>query len=297
MTAAALPAPRARSVVNALTVDVEDYFHVTAFEAVVARSAWDAMESRVGINTERLLDVFDRVGVRATFFVLGWVADRFPALVRAIAARGHEIASHGYAHRLIYEQAPTEFRTDLRRARAALEAATGLPVRGYRAPSYSITRRSLWALHILIEEGYRYDASIFPIYHDRYGIPSAPRHPYRVWGRRGWMWEVPASTVRWGGANLPIAGGGYFRLLPYDWTRWGIRRVNEEEKRPVVFYLHPWEIDTDQPRLSVGWPARLRHYGNVTRTLGRLERLLREFAFDSLSAVLPDAALGSARSA
>jgi polysaccharide deacetylase family protein (PEP-CTERM system associated) len=274
-------------VVNALTIDVEDYFQVSLFEGVVSRDTWDAQQSRVAGNTGRLLDLLSARDVKATFFVLGWVAERFPALVRRIADEGHEVASHGYWHRLIYDQTPATFREDVRRAKQVIEDAGGLAVRGYRAPSFSVTPRSLWALDVLAEEGHAYDASIFPIRHDRYGLPGAPRHPYRVRCGRAALIEAPASTVRIAGVTLPIAGGGYFRLLPFAWTRAGIARVNRDEGRPVVFYLHPWEIDPDQPRLPVNWIGRVRHYRNLHRTAARLEALLRQFAFGRLCDVLP----------
>jgi polysaccharide deacetylase family protein (PEP-CTERM system associated) len=272
-------------VVNAMTVDVEDYFHVSAFDGVVPRRRWDHLESRVCANTERLLQMFDDTGVRATFFVLGWVAERWPSLVRAIASQGHEIASHGYGHRLVYDQTPRQFRDDLRRSKVELEAAALAPVVGYRAPSYSITSRSLWALDILIEEGFRYDASIFPVHHDRYGIPVSARHPYRIERPKGALWEAPASTVRWAATNLPVAGGGYFRILPYTWTRWGIARLNRVERRPAIFYLHPWEIDPDQPRLDAPFVSRFRHYRNLHKTETRLRALLGDFAFAPMHAV------------
>ena len=273
-------------IVNAMSVDVEDYFQVSAFDRIVSRASWNELESRVVSNTRRILDLFDRHGVRATFFVLGWVADRSPDLVRQIAARGHEIASHGYHHQLLYSLTPKQFRDDIRQAKNALERAAGRPVLGFRAPSYSITNTSLWALDVLIEEGFVYDASIFPIHHDRYGIPNAARHAHVLKRPSGALVEVPASTVRVGGVNLPIAGGGYFRLLPYSWTRWGISRVNAVERQPVVFYLHPWEIDPDQPRFPVAATTRLRHYGGLAKTAGRLRRLLADFRFDSISSVL-----------
>ncbi len=245
------------------------------------------LESRVCRNTDRLLDLLAEHGVRGTFFVLGWVAERHPALVARIASAGHEIASHGYGHRLVYDQTPAAFREDVRRAKGLLEQASGVPVNGYRAPSYSIVPRSLWALDVLIEEGYAYDASIFPIRHDRYGIPVSARHPYVIDRPGGRLIEVPASTIEVGGMNLPIAGGGYFRLLPYGWTRWGIGRVNNTERRPAIFYLHPWEIDPDQPRLQAGLLGRVRHYRNLDQTESRLRRLLAEFAWGSLRSILP----------
>jgi len=273
-------------IVNAMSIDVEDYFHVSVFDGIVPRSAWDGMESRVRANTERLLDIFDEFSVRSTFFVLGWVAERHPELVKTIARRGHEVASHGYAHRLIYDQTPAAFREDVRKAKGILEEASGRAVNGYRAPSYSITPRSLWALDVLVEEGYRYDSSIFPIRHDRYGIPISDRKPYRIDRKSGHLFEVPGSTTKIGPLNLPVAGGGYFRLLPYWWTKWGISRVNTVERRPAVFYLHPWEIDPDQPKLSAGRLGRFRHYRNLSETESRLRRLLTDFRFDAIDHVV-----------
>ena len=270
-------------VINAMTIDVEDYFQVSAFDSVVSRDAWETLPSRVVANTERLLRLFDDAGVKATFFVLGWVADRFPGLVADIARGGHELASHGYGHRLVYDQTPDVFREDVRRAKHVIEDRSGLAVKGYRAPSYSITRRSLWALDVLVEEGYAYDASIFPIRHDRYGIPDAPRHPYTLARSAGRLIEAPPSTVRVGAMNLPVAGGGYFRLLPYWWTSWGIRRINRHEGKPAIFYLHPWEIDPQQPRLEAGALSRFRHYRNLGKTEERLRRLVSEFRFGPLS--------------
>ena len=274
------------AMLNAMTVDVEDYFHVSVFERVVAPTAWDTMESRVVDNTMRLLEIFEAHRVRATFFILGWVAERHPALVRAIVARQHEIASHGYAHQLIYNQTPQAFREDVRRAKHILEDAAGVSVGGYRAPSFSVTARSLWALDVLIEEGHWYDASIFPIRHDRYGIPDAPRHPHAIARGTGSIAEVPGSTVRLGPLNLPIAGGGYFRILPYAWTRFGIARVNAVEREGVVFYIHPWEVDPEQPRLPATSLGRFRHYRNLHKTEQRLRRLLTEFSFSTVASLL-----------
>jgi len=273
-------------ILNAMTIDVEDYFQVSAFDDHVPRAEWDRLESRVCRNTERLLTMFEQADVRATFFVLGWVAERFPGLVRQIHSGGHELASHGYSHRLVYDTSPEEFRLDLRRARAALEAAASAPILGYRAPSFSITRRSLWALDVLVSEGYVYDASIYPIHHDRYGISDWPREIQRLERPAGSLWELPGSTVRWAGANFPIGGGGYFRLLPYGWTRRGIVRLNTVERRPAVFYLHPWEIDPDQPRIAKGGLSSVRHYRNLDKTEERLRRLLGEFRFGPVSEVL-----------
>jgi polysaccharide deacetylase family protein (PEP-CTERM system associated) len=276
----------APGIVNAMTIDVEDYFQVSAFEQVVVRDRWGQLESRVCANTERLLRIFETHRVCATFFVLGCVAERFPALVTNIASLGHEIASHGYDHRLVYTQTPAAFRQDVRRAKTVLEELTGAPVDGYRAPSYSITSQTPWAFDVLIEEGHRYDASVFPIRHDRYGIPDAPRHPYVVSRSAGSLVEAPGSTVRLGSVNLPVAGGGYFRLLPYWWTRWGIGRLNQLESCPAIFYLHPWEIDPGQPRLPAGWLTRFRHYRNLHRTEDRLRRLLRDFRFDTMRSAI-----------
>ena len=273
-------------VVNAMTIDVEDYFQVSAFDDVVRREEWETQPSRVVSNTMRLLQLFDEYSVKSTFFVLGWVADRFPGLVRDIAAAGHELASHGYGHRIVYSQTPDEFREDVRRAKGTIENASGQVVGGYRAPSFSITKNSLWALDVLVEEGYRYDASIFPIRHDRYGIPDAPRHRHVLTRPGGTLTEAPGSTVRVLGSNLPVAGGGYFRILPYWWTRWGIARLNRTEQQPAIFYLHPWEIDPDQPRLQVGRLSRFRHYRNLDKAEPRLKRLLTDFRFGMLKDVL-----------
>jgi polysaccharide deacetylase family protein (PEP-CTERM system associated) len=287
--------PPAGPVVNAMSIDVEDYFHVSVFDGIVPRTAWAGMESRVVANTERLLDIFDEFEVRSTFFVLGWVGERHPELVQRIASRGHEVASHGYAHRLVYDQTRAAFRDDVRRSKAILEDAGGRAVNGYRAPSYSITPKSLWALDVLIEEGYSYDSSIFPIRHDRYGIPVSGRRPYRIDRQAGSLIEVPGSTTQLGTLNLPVAGGGYFRILPYWWTRWGIARVNEQEQRPAVFYLHPWEIDPSQPRLKVGRLSRFRHYRNLDETEDRLRQLLTDFRFDTIQSLVTAARLALAQ--
>lgn len=274
------------SMINAMTVDVEDYFHVSGFASIVSRESWDGYQSRVCRNTERLLEIFGEADVTATFFVLGWVAERFPSLVQRIHRAGHELASHSYDHGLVYDKTPEAFRADLQRARHAIEDAAGVAVVGYRAPSYSITERSLWALDILIHEGYAFDSSIYPIRHDRYGIPRWTRHIHRIDRAGKYLWELPGSTVRHLGTNLPMGGGGYFRMLPYWWTRRGIRRLNDVEGRPAVFYLHPWEIDPDQPRLNASAISRQRHYYNLDQTESRLRRLLDEFRFGSVSQVL-----------
>jgi polysaccharide deacetylase family protein (PEP-CTERM system associated) len=270
---------------NALTIDVEDYYHVSGFERVVDRAAWDGFEPRVEANTRRLLDVLAEADVRATFFVLGWVAKRHPGLVRAIRAAGHEVGCHSYAHRLIYEQTPEEFRADLRRACRVLEDTLGEPVRAYRAPSFSITARSLWALDVLAEEGIRIDSSIYPTHHDRYGIPGTPLGPHALERPAGTIWEFPPPVWKIWGYPLPAGGGGYFRLYPYALTRRALRAINAAG-RPFAAYLHPWEIDPGQPRLRPGRLTAFRHYVNLHRTEGRLVRLLRDFAFDTLSAAL-----------
>jgi len=283
-----MPETGTQPIVNAMTIDVEDYFHVSAFEGSVQRSSWDSLESRVVRNTDRLLELLARANVQATFFVLGWVAERYPALVRRIAEAGHEIGSHGFGHRLVYNQSPMEFREDLQRSRAVISDAASVAIDGYRAPSFSITPRSLWALDVIREVGFTYDASVFPIRHDRYGLPSAPRHFHALKQEAGILWECPASTVRVAGTNLPIAGGGYFRLLPYAWTRWGIAHLNRYEHRAAIFYLHPWEIDPDQPRMPASYLSRVRHYTNLRKTEERLLRLLRDFRFATLGQVLKD---------
>jgi polysaccharide deacetylase family protein (PEP-CTERM system associated) len=273
---------------NALTVDVEDYFHVAAFSRQIDPATWDRFPLRVECNTRRLLDLFAELNVRATFFVLGWVAERCPGLVRAIAEHGHEVACHGYSHQLIYGQTPTVFRAETIRAKACLEDQTQQPVLGYRAASYSITKRSLWALDILAELGFIYDSSIFPVHHDRYGIPGSPRWPYRLDTNGGSIIEFPPSTLAVGGHRLPVGGGGYFRIYPYELTRFALSRINRSEGRPFIFYLHPWEIDPEQPRVRTGWLSTFRHYTNLNRCESRLRRLLRDFRFSPARDVLGD---------
>ena len=265
---------------NALSVDVEDYYHVSAFESVVRIEQWGSRESRVERNTHRVLDLLDEYQFKATFFVLGWVAERSPSLVRTIANRGHEVASHGYAHQLIYTQTHEQFRDETRRAKRTVEDIIGGPIFGYRAAGYSITSKSLWALDILAQEGFEYDSSIFPIRHDRYGIPEHPRFFHMMNGEgRLPIAEVPLSTVRVGGFNFPIAGGGYFRMLPYAVTHRAMLYLNRVEKQPAVFYFHPWEIDPDQPRIQAGWLSRFRHYTNLGTMERKLRKLLASFAF------------------
>lgn len=273
-------------IVNAMTVDVEDYFHASAFDRVVSRASWDSMESRVVANTHRLLRLFNVNNVRGTFFVLGWVAERFPSLVKEIASYGHELASHGYHHQLVYMLTPDQFRDDVRRAKQTIEQVAGVRVSGYRAPSFSIVKQSLWALDVLIEEGYTYDASIFPIRHDRYGIADAPRHAHVIQRSAGSIVELPSSTVRVGSANYPIAGGGYLRLFPYALTKWGIAQVNNTDQQPVVLYVHPWEVDPDQPRLPASKTTQWRHHVGMASTAGKLERVVNDFAFAPVDEVL-----------
>jgi len=341
---------------NILTIDLEDYFQVHAFSNVIRFEDWNNYESRIERNTHRLLDILHeckpnflsnvpnslpltsnlkpQTSVRATFFILGWLAERYPHLIRTIKDQGHEIANHGYAHKLIYTQTKEEFRNDIRKSKAILEDITGSEVIGYRAPSYSITQKSRWALEILMEEGFKYDSSIFPIHHDFYGFPQAPRFPFLISmnGNNNFEFsplnfetaalqhnstnvlpptsngvllqpptkvdssnpttsskliEFPISTLRICGQNLPISGGGYFRLFPYPLIKKGLRRINEEEERPFIFYIHPWEIDPDQPRInSISRKSRFRHYVNLHKTESKFKKLLTDFRFSSLKNIL-----------
>jgi polysaccharide deacetylase family protein (PEP-CTERM system associated) len=271
---------------NAMSIDVEDWFHPEALRGVVQPGDWDQLAPRAGRNVERLLRLFDAAQVRATFFVLGWVAEREPDLVPRLAAEGHEVASHGYAHRMITQQEPAEFAADLRRSLQVLRAQSGQRVLGYRAPSFSVVRDTLWALDELLEQGLSYDASIFPVHHDRYGIPGAPRAPYRVRARgERELWELPPVTWRVVGRNFPAAGGGYLRLLPYAYTAHALRAMNAQGV-PGTVYSHPWEYDPEQPRLPLGGLQALRHYGRLASTEAKLVRLLREFRFTTCAEVL-----------
>ena len=271
---------------NALTIDVEDYFQVAALAEAVRYDDWSSMEYRVEANTDRILSLFERADVKATFFTLGWVAERSPELVKRIAAQGHEVASHGYSHQLIYNQTPDVFKEETRRSKAILEDILGAPVTGYRAASYSITNQSRWALDILAEQGFTWDSSIFPVHHDRYGMPGTPRWPHRLTTDKGYeLAEFPLSTFKLPGYTLPIAGGGYFRLFPYWFSRYGLGSINREG-RPFVFYLHPWEVDPGQPRLDVKWFSRFRHYNNLDVCEQRLARLLSDFRFTTMSQAL-----------
>jgi len=264
---------------NALTIDLEDYYHVSAFNPHISQKEWGSRESRVERNTENLLDLLDQAGYKATFFTLGWVAETHPHLVRRVAERGHEVACHSLRHRTVYLMTPEEFREDTRRAKDLLENITGEAVRGYRAPSFSITQDSLWALTILAELGFTYDSSIFPVRHADYGIPTASRKPYRVDTPEGPVIEFPLTTLEWAGRRAPLAGGAYFRFLPYWYTRWGIRFLNRRENQPACVYLHPWELDPEQPRVSVSLTARTRHYLGLRATPGKFRNLIRDFEF------------------
>lgn len=275
-----------------MTVDVEDYFHVAALAGSIDRATWDEREYRAEQSTRRLLDLFERSNLHATFFVLGWVARRSPDLIREIARRGHEVASHGMSHKLVFNQTPEEFRSETVESKALLEDIIGAPVLGYRASTYSITRRSLWALDILKEAGFAYDSSIFPIRHDTYGIPDAPQIPSRIPTPKGEsIVEFPMSTAPMFGTRIPVSGGGYFRILPYWLTRRGLTKLNQELGRPFIFYLHPWEVDPEQPRVRTNWKSRLRHYTNLDRCEARLARLIGEFRFGRVRDVLARAAL------
>ena len=276
---------------NALTIDVEDYFQVNAFAGIIRQDQWDTYPLRVDGNTRRILDMLDRYSIKATFFILGWVAERLPELTKEIQRRGHEIACHGYAHELIYNIGPERFRADIRRSKMLLEDQCGVQVNGYRAPSYSITKRSLWALDILIEEGFTYDSSIFPVMHDTYGIPDAQRFPYILQTEAGPLVEFPLTTLPlyFGSkeVRLPIAGGGYLRLFPVELIKRGIERINAKEKQSAVLYFHPWEIDPDQPRIKEAWlKSRFRHYLNLDKTEDKLSYLFNKLEFSTMKSVL-----------
>jgi polysaccharide deacetylase family protein (PEP-CTERM system associated) len=275
------------AIVNALSVDVEEYFHALIFREGTNGTAWGSLESRVEASTERVLALLASGDAKATFFVLGEVAAAHPALVRKIAGESHEIACHGDRHEPVSRQTPQEFRADVRNAKAVLEDITGEPVVGYRAPNFSIGRAQAWAYDILLEEGFRYDSSIYPILHDHYGDRAAPRFPYEV-SRKGdqKLTEFPIGTTRLLGVNLPIGGGGYFRLSPLALTRRGIRRVNAHERQPILFYFHPWELDPDQPRPVMPWRHQVRLYIGMGREEKKLSRLLRDFEFTTVRNVL-----------
>lgn len=286
MTPVAQVSTDALPVTNAMSVDVEDYFQVQAFAGTIDRATWDDLPLRVEANTDRILAQFARTGTRATFFTLGWVAERRPALIRRIVEAGHELASHGYGHALVSSLDAEAFRADLARARQVLEDAGGVAIRGYRAPTFSIGPRTPWAYDILAEQGIAYSSSIFPIRHDLYGEPDAPRFAFRPAGQA--LWELPMTTVRVAGRNLPCAGGGYFRLFPYALYRLGLRHLNAADRQPGIFYFHPWEVDPGQPRVAASRAARFRHYVNIPAMSGRLERLLTDFRWDRIDRVFAD---------
>jgi len=268
---------------NVLTVDVEDYFQVSALAPHIDRNSWDTRPCRVERNVHRLLALFGEHGAHATFFTLGWIGERYPRMVRDIIGEGHELASHGYAHRRASDQTPAAFADDVGRAKALLEDVGGKPIRGFRAPSFSIGADNQWAFDVLLEAGYRYSSSVYPVRHDHYGMPDAPRFAYEP---RPGLTEIPITTTPLFGRNLPAGGGGYFRLAPYLLSRWALRRVNVKEHRPAIFYLHPWEIDPSQPRIAgTSLRTRFRHYVNLERTEGRLIRLLRDFRWGRVDQV------------
>lgn len=267
---------------NILTIDVEDYFQVASLSKSISVNEWESITPRVVNNSTRLLDLFDEMDVKVTHFVLGWVAERFPDLVKEIHARGHEIASHGYSHQLIYDQSPEVFHAETLKSKSILEDIIGEPVLGYRAASYSITSKSLWALDILVEAGFKYDSSIFPVRHDRYGIPGTPTVPYILTAPSGGkLIEIPLSTYNFLGYTLPVSGGGYFRLYPYYLTKFFLQSLNKTGKS-FVFYLHPWEIDPDQPRVKASWLSEFRHYNNLDKCHNRLHQLINDFSFTTM---------------
>ena len=270
---------------NALTIDLEDYYHVTAFANGSPRQ-WDSRESRIEANTEVLLELLAAAKCRATFFTVGWVAEKFPGLIRKVADSGHELACHSHLHRLVYSLTPKEFREDTVRAKESIEQSSGQVVRGYRAPSFSITRESRWALETLVELGFSYDSSIFPVKHANHGTPKAPRFPFRIQTAAGPIVEFPMATLAVGSARSPFAGGAYFRLLPYRYTRWGIQHVNEALKQPVCVYVHPWELDPEQPRMSGNLSARARHYLGLGGVQAKLKRLLADVDFCTLGELI-----------
>lgn len=278
-----------------MTVDVEDYYHVSAFNAVISRAQWPDYPSRVVQNTHRILEIFQRHQIQATFFVLGWVAEREPNLVKDIMHDGHEIASHGFSHQLVYQQPPEVFREETHKSKSILEDICSREITGYRAASYSITERSLWALDILGELGFKWDSSIFPVFHDNYGIPSSPRRPYQIKLSNGEpITEFPLTTASVFGLRIPAAGGGYFRQFPYFLSRWLFDRAGKQHGSGQIFYMHPWEIDTDQPQIEgAGWKSSIRHYRNIDKFASRLESLIEQFDFGTVSEVLDATSLGS----
>jgi len=270
-------------IANALTIDVEDYFQVSAFAPFIDRSAWETTPCRIERNIDRVLELLNERGAKATFFTLGWLAQRYPRVVRDIVSQGHEVASHGHAHLRASEQSPAEFDNDIRDAKQLLEDTVGVAVHGYRAPSFSIGHKNLWAFDRIAAAGYRYSSSVYPVWHDHYGMPDAPRFPFRA---SDGLLEIPVTTARVFGRNFPAGGGGYFRLAPYALSRWAINRVNRVDRRPAIFYFHPWEIDPQQPRVNgVGLKTRFRHYINLNKTELRLQQLLSDFRWDRIDRI------------
>lgn len=270
---------------NAMTVDVEDYFQVSAFEPYITKQQWDTLPHRVELNTHRILDIFDAGGIKATFFTLGWVAERYPGLIGRIIKDGHELACHGYEHTRVTEQTPDQFREDVSRTKNILEALSGMEVKGYRAASYSIGVKNLWALDVLQEAGFKYSSSIYPVKHDLYGMPNAPRFIYDPLDKQDFK-EIPITTVRLGRKNLPCGGGGFFRFYPYAFSKWAFNHVNKKEKQAGIFYFHPWEIDPEQPRQQgLSLKTRTRHYLNLHRMESRIMRLLQDFNWDTMENV------------
>jgi polysaccharide deacetylase family protein (PEP-CTERM system associated) len=273
----------AAPITNALTIDVEDYFQVSAFAPYIRRDEWETRECRVERNVHRILDMLSGHGAKATFFTLGWIAERYPQLVRRIVAEGHELASHGYGHERASDQSEPDFLADIQRAKQILEDLGGVAVQGYRAPSFSIGTRNLWAFDCLQAAGYQYSSSIYPIQHDHYGMPDAPRFAHAV---RDGLLEIPVTTLRMLQRNLPSSGGGYFRLLPYGLSRWMLRRVNAQDREAAIFYFHPWEIDPGQPRVAgIDAKARFRHYVNIDRMEARLDRLMGDFKWGRMDEI------------
>ncbi len=278
---------------NALSIDVEDWFQVSAFAPFIERSRWDDLPCRVERNVDLLLGLMAEHHARATFFTLGWIAERYPEMVRRIVAQGHELASHGYGHQRASDQSPEAFRADVVLAKEILEQTGGVPVIGYRAPSFSIGPANAWAHDVLAQTGHRYSSSVYPVTHDHYGAPDAPREAHRL---DNGLWELPPATVRVGGRNFPMAGGGWFRLMPYRATAWAVRRMNQTDGIPAIAYFHPWEFDPEQPRVEqADAKSRFRHYLNLSRTQSRLSRMLREFQWDRLDRVYATQLGGSGR--
>jgi polysaccharide deacetylase family protein (PEP-CTERM system associated) len=274
-------------VVNAMTIDVEDYFQVSAFAKDINKENWSDFESRVERNTHKILDILHERTITATFFVLGWVAERYPNLIKGIHELGHEVACHGYSHDLVYNQTIDQFTEETKRAKTIIEDIIGESVNGYRAASYSITKKSIWALDVLVELGFKYDSSVYPILHDRYGIPGSDIDIYNHSTRNGGsIIEIPLSTIGFTRKRFPIGGGGYFRIFPYWLTRAGLRLINNKSNRPFIFYLHPWEIDVHQPRIKSNFLSEFRHYNNLDKVENRLNQLLVDFKFSSMKALL-----------